>query len=161
MFRFILIVLTILFFGIPFLYEQAFATETKVIEMNGKQWLVTIEPGEDPIFKSLEPKPAKVTKLPFVIHGSPEEKSIIPVVDVKKEPEWQKKTVKESKLVQVCNDPMGCEMTVEGDCPDCKTELVTAGILILKLPASQLLHLISPIGNLLLIAFLFVEVFYL
>jgi hypothetical protein len=124
MFRFILIVLTILFFGIPFLYEQAFATETKVIEMNGKQWLVTIEPGEDPIFKSLEPKPAKVTKLPFVIHGNPEEKSIIPVVDVKKEPEWQKKTVKESKLVQVCNDPMGCEMTVEGDCPDCKTELV-------------------------------------
>ena len=108
MLRFILIILVTLFFGIPFLYEQSLATETKIIEMNGQEWLVTYEPGKEPMLKPLEKPRAKV-----VLSSS-----------VKEEPEWQRRTVKESKIVQTCNDPMGCEMTVEGDCPDCKTELV-------------------------------------
>tara|TARA_Y100000816_G_scaffold142713_1_gene101168 strand:- start:39 stop:650 length:612 start_codon:yes stop_codon:yes gene_type:complete len=97
-----------LFFGIPFLYEQSLATETKIIEMNGQEWLVTYEPGKEPMLRPLEKTEPKV-----VLSSS-----------VKEEPEWQRRTVKESKIVQTCNDPMGCEMTVEGDCPDCKTELV-------------------------------------
>ena len=108
MLRFILIILVTLFFGIPFLYEQSLATETKIIEMNGQEWLVTYEPGKEPILRPLEKTEPKV-----VLSSS-----------VKEEPEWQRRTVKESKIVQTCNDPMGCEMTVEGDCPDCKTELV-------------------------------------
>ena len=108
MLRFILIILVTLFFGIPFLYEQSLATETKIIEMNGQEWLVTYEPGKEPMLKPLEKTEPKV-----VLSSS-----------VKEEPEWQRRTVKESKIVQTCNDPMGCEMTVEGDCPDCKTELV-------------------------------------
>ena len=124
MLRFILIILITLFFGIPYLYEQALATETKIIELNGKEWLVTIEPGKEPMFKPLEKPRAKVTKLPFVIHG--EEKSEVATAPiVKEEPEWQRRTVKESKIVQTCNDSItGCLMTPEGDCPDCKTELV-------------------------------------
>ena len=108
MLRFILIILVTLFFGIPFLYEQSLATETKIIEMNGQEWLVTYEPGKVPMLRPLEKTEPKV-----VLSSS-----------VKEEPEWQRRTVKESKIVQTCNDPMGCEMTVEGDCPDCKTELV-------------------------------------
>ena len=108
MLRFILIILVTLFFGIPFLYEQSLATETKIIEMNGQEWLVTYEPGKEPMLRPLEETEPKV-----VLSSS-----------VKEEPEWQRRTVKESKIVQTCNDPMGCEMTVEGDCPDCKTELV-------------------------------------
>ena len=108
MLRFILIILITLFFGIPFLYEQSLATETKIIEMNGQEWLVTYEPGKEPMLRPLEKTEPKV-----VLSSS-----------VKEEPEWQRRTVKESKIVQTCNDPMGCEMTVEGDCPDCKTELV-------------------------------------
>ena len=108
MLRFILIILVTSFFGIPFLYEQSHATETKIIEMNGQEWLVTYEPGKEPMLRPLEKKEPKV-----VLSSS-----------VKEEPEWQRRTVKESKIVQTCNDPMGCEMTVEGDCPDCKTELV-------------------------------------
>ena len=108
MLRFILIILLTLFFGIPFLYEQSLATETKIIEMNGQEWLVTYEPGKEPMLRPLEKTEPKV-----VLSSS-----------VKEEPEWQRRTVKESKIVQTCNDPMGCEMTVEGDCPDCKTELV-------------------------------------
>ena len=108
MLRFILIILVTLFFGIPFLYEQSLATETKIIEMNGQEWLVTYEPGKEPMLRPLEKTEPKV-----VLSSS-----------VKEEPQWQRRTVKESKIVQTCNDPMGCEMTVEGDCPDCKTELV-------------------------------------
>ena len=108
MLRFILIILVTLFFGIPYLYEQTLATETKIIEMNGQEWLVTYEPGKAPMLRPLEK-----TKPKDVIKSS-----------VKEEPEWQRRTVKESKIVQTCNDPMGCEMTVEGDCPDCKTELI-------------------------------------
>ena len=108
MLRFILLMLVTLFFGIPFLYEQSLATETKIIEMNGQEWLVTYEPGKEPMLRPLEKTEPKV-----VLSSS-----------VKEEPEWQRRTVKESKIVQTCNDPMGCEMTVEGDCPDCKTELV-------------------------------------
>ena len=108
MLRFILIILVTLFFGIPFLYKQSLATETKIIEMNGQEWLVTYEPGKEPMLRPLEKTEPKV-----VLSSS-----------VKEEPEWQRRTVKESKIVQTCNDPMGCEMTVEGDCPDCKTELV-------------------------------------
>ena len=123
MLRFILLILVAIYFGIPFLYEKALATETKIIKMNGQEWLVTIEPGKEPMLKPLEKPRAKVTKLPFVIHG--EEKTEVAIEpSIKKEPEWQRRTVKESKIVQTCNDPMGCEMTVEGDCPDCKTELV-------------------------------------
>ena len=108
MLRFIIIILVTLFFGIPYLYEQTLATETKIIEMNGQEWLVTYEPGKAPMLRPLEK-----TKPKDVIKSS-----------VKEEPEWQRRTVKESKIVQTCNDPMGCEMTVEGDCPDCKTELI-------------------------------------
>ena len=108
MLRFILIILVTLFFGIPYLYEQSLATETKIIEMNGQEWLVTYEPGKEPMLRPLEK-----TKPKDVVKSS-----------VKEEPEWQRRTVKESKIVQTCNDPMGCEMTVEGDCPDCKTELI-------------------------------------
>ena len=108
MLRFILIILVTLFFGIPFLYEQSLATETKIIEMNGQEWLVTYEPGKEPMLRPLEKTEPKV-----VLSSS-----------VKEEPEWQRRTVKEYKIVQTCNDPMGCGMTVEGDCPDCKTELV-------------------------------------
>ena len=90
------------------MYEQSLATETKIIEMNGQEWLVTYEPGKEPMLRPLEKTEPKV-----VLSSS-----------VKEEPEWQRRTVKESKIVQTCNDPMGCEMTVEGDCPDCKTELV-------------------------------------
>tara|TARA_B100001564_G_scaffold129141_1_gene107902 strand:+ start:949 stop:1596 length:648 start_codon:yes stop_codon:yes gene_type:complete len=108
MLRFILIILVALFFGIPFLYEQSLATETKIIEMNGQEWLVIQEPGKEPMLR-----PVEKTKPKVVIESS-----------IKEEPEWQRRTVKESKIVQTCNDPMGCEMTVEGDCPDCKTELV-------------------------------------
>ena len=124
MLRFILIILVALFFGIPYLYKQAIATETKIIELNGKEWLVTIEPGKEPMFKPLEKPRAKVTKLPFVIHG--EEKVEIAIEpSVEEDPEWQRRTVKESKIVQTCNDSiLGCSMTPEGDCPDCKTELV-------------------------------------
>ena len=124
MLRDILIILITLFFGIPYLYEQAIATETKIIELNGKEWLVTIEPGKEPMFKSLEKPREKVTKLPFVIHG--EEKAEVAIEpSIKKEPEWQRKTVKESKIVQTCNDSIvGCAMTPEGECPDCKTELI-------------------------------------
>ena len=124
MLRFILIILVTLFFGIPYLYEQAIATETKIIELNGKEWLVTIEPGKEPMFKSLEKPREKVTKLPFIIHGEGKtEVAIEP--SSKEEPEWQRRTVKESKIVQTCNDSVtGCVMTPEGDCPDCKTELI-------------------------------------
>lgn len=108
--------MTLVYFGIPLAFHHAYGSETKVIEMNGQEWLVIIEPGKEPMLKPLEKPRAKVTKLPFVIHG---EESI-----VKEEPEWQRRTVKESKIVQTCDDPMGCEMTIEGDCPDCKTELV-------------------------------------
>ena len=108
MLRFILIILVTLFFGIPFLYEQSLATETKIIEMNGQEWLVTYEPGKEQMLRPLEKTEPKVVLSSYV----------------KEEPEWQRRTVKESKIVQTCNDPMGCEMTVEGDCPDCKTELV-------------------------------------
>ena len=95
MLRFILIILVTLFFGIPYLYEQSLASETKIIEMHGKEWLVTFEPGKEPTLKPLE-----------------------------KTPEWQRKTVTESKMVSTCDDPMGCEMTNEGDCPSCRTEIV-------------------------------------
>ena len=108
MLRFVLIILVTLFFGISFLYEQSLATETKIIEMNGQEWLVTYEPGKEPMLRPVEKSKTKVAV----------------VSSIKKEPEWQRKTVKESKIVQTCDDPMGCEMTVEGDCPDCKTELV-------------------------------------
>ena len=108
MLRFILIILVTLFFGIPYLYEQAIAKETKIIEINGQEWLVTYEPGKEPMLR-----PVEKTKPKVVLESS-----------IKEEPEWQRRTVKESKIVQTCNDPMGCEMTVEGDCPDCKTELV-------------------------------------
>ena len=108
MLRFILIILVTLFFGIPYLYEQALATETKIIEMNGQEWLVTYEPGKAPMLRPVEKSKPKVSL----------------VSSVKEEPEWKRRTVKESKIVQTCNDPMGCEMTVEGDCPDCKTELI-------------------------------------
>jgi len=124
MFRFILILLVVLFFGIPLLYEKAFAEETKIVEINGKQWLVIIEPDKPPIFKSLEPTSKKVTKLPFVIYDNSEELSTAIVIEEPSNPEWKKTTVKETKLVQTCDGPLGCEMTVEGDCPDCKTELV-------------------------------------
>ena len=95
MLRFILIILVTLFFGIPYLYEQSLANETKIIELHGKEWLVTFEPGKEPMLKPLE-----------------------------KSPEWQRKTVTESKMVSTCDDPMGCEMTDEGDCPSCRTEVV-------------------------------------
>ena len=49
MLRFILIILATLFFGIPYLYEQSLATETTIIEMHGKKWIVTQEPGEEPM----------------------------------------------------------------------------------------------------------------
>ena len=124
MFRFILILLVVLFFGIPLLYEKAFAEETKIVEINGKQWLVVIEPNKPPRFKSLEPEPKEVTKLPFVIYDNSEESSTAIVVKANSNPEWKKTTIKESKLVQTCDGPLGCEMTVEGDCPDCKTEIV-------------------------------------
>ena len=123
MFRYIIIFLAFLYFGIPFMFQQAYGMETKVIEMNGQEWLVIIEPGKEPMLKPLEKPRAKVTKLPFVIHGEEKEEVAIEPT-VKEEPEWQRRTVKESKIVQTCDDPMGCEMTVEGDCPDCKTELV-------------------------------------
>ena len=124
MFRFILILLVVLFFGIPLLYEKAFAEETKIVEINGKQWLVVIEPNKLPRFKSLEPEPKEVTKFPFVIHDNSEESSTAIVIEENSKPEWKKTTIKESKLVQTCDGPLGCEMTVEGDCPDCKTEIV-------------------------------------
>ena len=95
MLRLILIILVTLFFGIPYLYEQSLANETKIIELHGKEWLVTFEPGKEPMLKPLE-----------------------------KTPEWQRKTVTESKMVSTCDDPMGCEMTDEGDCPSCRTEVV-------------------------------------
>ena len=95
MLRLILIILVTLFFGIPYLYEQSLANETKIIELHGKEWLVTFEPGKEPMLKPLE-----------------------------KSPEWQRKTVTESKMVSTCDDPMGCEMTDEGDCPSCRTEVV-------------------------------------
>ena len=124
MLRFILLILVAIYFGIPFLYEKALATETKIIKMNGQEWLVTIEPGKEPMLKPLEKPRAKVTKLPFVIHG--EKKAEVAIEpSIKKEPEWQRRTVKESKIVQTCDDSIvGCAMTPEGDCPDCKTELV-------------------------------------
>jgi len=109
MLKYIFIILTALYFGIPFAYEKAIGAETKVITMNGKQWLVIVEQGKEPMLKPLEKPRAKKPTI---------------VSTVKKEPEWQRKTVKESKLVQVCDDPLGCVMTPEGDCPDCKTELV-------------------------------------
>ena len=101
MLRFILIILVGLYFSIPLLFEQVFATETKIIKMNGVKWIVTFEPGKEPILKPIDKK------------VSPEPK-----------PEWQRKTVKESKVVSTCDDPMGCEMTIEGDCPSCRTEVV-------------------------------------
>ena len=66
MLRFILIILVTLFFGIPFLYEQSLATETKIIEMNGQEWLVTYE-CKEPMLKSLEKPRAKVTKVAILI----------------------------------------------------------------------------------------------
>ena len=60
MLRFILIILVTLFFGIPFLYEQSLATETKIIEMNGQEWLVTYEPGKEPMLRPLEKTEPKV-----------------------------------------------------------------------------------------------------
>jgi hypothetical protein len=59
-----------------------------------------------------------------VIHDNSEESSTTIVIEATSKPEWKKTTVKESKLVQTCDVLLGCEMTVEGDCPDCKTELV-------------------------------------
>ena len=108
MLRFILIILITLFFGIPFLYEQSLATETKIIKMNGQEWLITYEPGKEPMLKPLEKTRPKVNL----------------ISSIKEEPEWQRRTVKESKIIQSCDDPMGCEMTSDGDCPDCKTEIV-------------------------------------
>lgn len=127
MLKYIFIFLTALYFGIPFAYEKAIGAETKVITMNGKQWLVIIEPGKEPMLKPLEKPRAKVTKLPFVIHGKTEESTEKPITvsTVKEKPEWQRTTVDESKIIQTCDHlPAGCEMTPEGDCPECKTELV-------------------------------------
>lgn len=101
MLRFILIVLITLFFGIPYLYEQSLATETKIIEMHGKKWVVTQEPGEEPMLK------------PYLE---------VPVIN--DNIEWHRETVEESKIVQTCDDPMGCQMTDEGDCPSCRIEYV-------------------------------------
>ena len=100
MLRFILIILATLFFGIPYLYEQSLATETTIIEMHGKKWVVTQEPGEEPMLK------------PYL------------EVSVNDNIEWHRETVEESKIVQTCDDPMGCEMTDEGDCPSCRIEYV-------------------------------------
>ena len=96
MLRFILIILATLFFGIPYLYEQSLATETTIIEMHGKKWIVTQESGEDPMLK------------PYL------------EVSVNDNIEWHRETVEESKIVQTCDDPMGCQMTDEGDCPSCR-----------------------------------------
>ena len=107
MLRFILLILVALYFGIPFLYEKALATETKIIKMNGQEWLVTYEPGKEPMHRPLEK-----TKQKLSYHL------------LSKKNQNATKTVKESKIVQIVMNYMGCEMTVEGDCPDCKTELV-------------------------------------
>lgn len=104
MLRFILLILVSLYFGIPYLYQQVLAKETKIIEMNGQEWLLIIESGKEPMLKPIEKEQTETS------------------VSVK--PEWQRKTVKESKMISTCDDPMGCEMTIEGDCPSCKTELI-------------------------------------
>ena len=52
------------------------------------------------------------------------EQKVVLSSSVKEEPEWQRRTVKESKIVQTCNDPIGLCHDCRSDCPDCKTELV-------------------------------------
>ena len=70
MFKYLFLLSVALYFLLPVANAQE--VETKVVEINNKKWLVTIEPGKEPMFKSLEPTRKKVTKLPFVINGKPE-----------------------------------------------------------------------------------------
>ena len=71
MFKYLFLISVALYFLLPVANAQE--VETKVVEINNKKWLVTVEPGKEPMFKSLEPTRKKVTKLPFVINGKPEE----------------------------------------------------------------------------------------
>ena len=122
MFKYLFLLSVALYFLLPVANAQE--VETKVVEINNKKWLVTIEPGKEPMFKSLEPTRKKVTKLPFVINGKPEEEVIdtpIEKVDLPKESSLMKHVVKsESRVVSECDKPSGCIVTEEGDCPSCR-----------------------------------------
>jgi len=115
MFKYLFLISVALYFLLPVVNAQE--VETKVVEINNKKWLVTVEPGKEPMFKSLEPTRKKVTKLPFVINGKPEEE----VIDSPVETSLTKHIVKsESRIVSECDKPSGCIVTEEGDCPSCR-----------------------------------------
>ena len=115
MFKYLFLLSVALYFLLPVANAQE--VETKVVEINNKKWLVTIEPGKEPMFKSLEPTRKKVTKLPFVINGKPEEEDIVSPVETS----LTKHVVKsESRIVSECDKPSGCIVTEEGDCPSCR-----------------------------------------
>ena len=122
MFKYLFLLSVALYFLLPVANAQE--VETKVVEINNKKWLVTIEPGKEPMFKSLEPTRKKVTKLPFVINGKPEEEVIdtpVEKVDLSEESSLMKHVVKsESRVVSECDKPSGCIVTEEGDCPSCR-----------------------------------------
>ena len=120
MIRFILMLFVVVF--------VAFPTFAKVVEMNGTKYEVIIQSDGQMLLKPINVKPLsgpKITKLPFVIHGKQEEVEEPLVVSENTDVIYKKQTVEESKKIQVCDDPMGCEMTPEGDCPTCKTEYVS------------------------------------
>ena len=121
MLRFILLILVALYFGIPFLYEKALATETKIIKMNGQEWLVTIEPGKEPMFKSLE-KQRKVTKLHSLFTEKKSRSSNWP--SIKKNQNGNVERSRNRKLYKLVMIVFWVVRWHWGDCPDCKTELV-------------------------------------
>ncbi len=122
MFKYLFLLSVALYFLLPVVNAQE--VETKVVEINNKKWLVTIEPGKEPMFKSLEPTRKKVTKLPFVINGKPEEEIVdLPEkkVNTPIESSITKHVVKsESRIVSECDKPSGCIVTEEGVCPSCR-----------------------------------------
>ena len=120
MIRFILMLFVVVF--------VAFPTFAKVIEMNGTKYEVIVQSDGQLLLKPINVKPLsgpKITKLPFVVHGKQEEVEEPLVVSENTDVIYKKQTVEESKKIQVCDEPMGCEMTPEGDCPTCKTEYVS------------------------------------
>ena len=120
MIRFILMLFVLVF--------VAFPTFAKVVEMNGTKYEVVVQPDGEMLLKPINVKPLsgpKITKLPFVVHGKQEKVENPLVVSKNTDVIYKKQTVEESKKIQVCDEPMGCEMTPEGDCPTCKTEYVS------------------------------------
>tara|TARA_R100000152_G_C6758865_1_gene182768 strand:- start:72 stop:875 length:804 start_codon:yes stop_codon:yes gene_type:complete len=99
----------------------AHGNSDKIIEIQGQKFIaVTTNDGEYKLKPYIEPEQINVIE---ELHE--DELLAVRSTEFIQYPEWQKTVTEESKIVQTCDNPLGCPMTIEGDCPDCYKEFVS------------------------------------